>query len=254
MIRPSQEPLILKVVRQHFPQAVSSPEKLAFDSRNREFENVRHFLVRHLFVSTKNHGKPLFFGKAGNGVIDHLPHLHLRQLLVRLGIFVGACDRTMPRLFLFFDGGFLATGFLGSFVKDQIAGDGEEEGGEFGGGLISLGGFPDSKKNLLGDVFSVSRAIGHLCDRSDDGSLVLFHEETKGFVVATGDAGHPGHVFIVGVLNFPHEFLSGVNQMNRQESREFPRIYFDWPVKEDLHTIFENSERIAPQGVIDREQ
>ena len=45
----------------------------------------------------------------------------------------------MPVVLLLFDGKFFSSGFLGRFVENEISGDGEEEGREFGRRLVAFG-------------------------------------------------------------------------------------------------------------------
>lgn len=84
---------------------------------------------------------------------------------------------------------FAATAATG-FVENEISGDCVEPGGEFGGGFVARGAFPDADEDLLGDVVGIVDVPEHSGYGPDDGALVEFDELLEGLDVAVFDLEH----------------------------------------------------------------
>src|SRR5690606_21319182 len=80
--------------------------------------------------------------------------------------------------------------FAAGFVENEVAGDGEKVGREFGFGPVAFRVTPDAEEHLLGDVLGFRRIAQHLRDRADDGALVSLDEFAESAVIARADALH----------------------------------------------------------------
>ena len=64
------------------PEAVSRSEELAFYRRNGEVQNAGNFIVGHALVSSKDHGKALFFWEVGNRLINGMLKFGVEHSLI----------------------------------------------------------------------------------------------------------------------------------------------------------------------------
>jgi hypothetical protein len=80
------------------------------------------------------------------------------------------------------------------FVEDQVAGDLEEPGGEFGGRLVARGGFPNADENLLREILRLELAAEHLGDGADDPVLMRLDQEPERFGVTLFYGVHPHQI------------------------------------------------------------
>ena len=154
-----------------------------------------------MLVTAQNHCKSLFFRKGGDGAVDDFSEFLLGQIVVGAGTDTLVFSSAVRFVFLLFERVFLATGLLPGGVEHEVARDSEKEGGEFGGGLVSLGGLPEPDEDLLGDILCVWGLVSHLGDGAKHGLLVLFDKASEGRFIAASDQRHQGNVLFVRILS-----------------------------------------------------
>jgi len=80
------------------------------------------------------------------------------------------------------------------FVENEVSGDGEQPGGEFGGRAVARRALPDADEDLLGDVLGVCVASQHFGDGADDAKLVALDQGLEGALVAGFHRQHKSDV------------------------------------------------------------
>ena len=83
---------------------------------------------------------------------------------------------------------------VADLVENEITGDGEQPCGEFGGGLVTVGGAPDTHKNLVSKLFCIRRGAGHAGDDACDAGLIFENEFAESLLIAVLNALHPREV------------------------------------------------------------
>jgi hypothetical protein len=76
------------------------------------------------------------------------------------------------------------------FVQAQVARDGEEPGGKFGGAFVAGAGFVNLQKNILRQVLGLDFVAQRAEDEIHHGLLVFFDQFGKGRAVAALHAQH----------------------------------------------------------------
>lgn len=83
------------------------------------------------------------------------------------------------------------------FVQAEVAGDGEEPGGEAGGDAVTGGGFPGLEEDLLGDVFGIPGIMEGSKDEVTHGLAVFIDQAFEGLEIPLLGAEHAGGIFVV---------------------------------------------------------
>lgn len=140
-------------------------------------------------MAAENERHALGFGQGGDGGIDGVPEFGLQYFGVRLA--VRAVLDQVVGVFLPFVGGhrFFSSAAAG-FVENEVAGDGEEVGGEFRVRAVAFGIAPDAEEDLLGDIFGIAGVAEHFGDGADHDVLVALDEGAERRVVTRADALH----------------------------------------------------------------
>lgn len=184
-------------------------EEDAFDGGEGEVEDFSNFLVGEVFVAAEDEGEALFFWQSVDGGVDGVLEFGLEGDVVGADLgFVGGL--LVVVVLALVHGDFVVPVAAAALVEDEVAGDGEEPGGEFGGGFVAWGGFPDAEEDLLGDVFGVVGATEHFGDGADHGVLVAFDKDFECLGVAGADVGHEDDVAIIAIRDgFQVKWLLG---------------------------------------------
>lgn len=176
-------------------EIVAGAEQQAFDGGQGHVEDDANVFVRHVFVTAKGHGEALFFGKA----LDSAVNGGFEFFALGSGVGLGALRGGVLDVVLLlggFDGDFAFASAAAHFIEDEVAGDGEQPGGEFGAGFVARGGTPDADKDLLGHVVGIVEVVEHAHHRSNHGALMGLHQLFKGAGIPFFDAEHQAHIFL----------------------------------------------------------
>ena len=132
----------------------------------------------------------MFLGECSDGLFERF----FEFVLLRLDVWAGCCvvGELSGLIILGFriERDFLAATAATGFVENEVSGDCVEPGGEFGGGFVARGAFPDADEDLLGDVVGIVDVSEHSGYGSDDGALVEFDELLEGLDIAVFDLEH----------------------------------------------------------------
>lgn len=80
------------------------------------------------------------------------------------------------------------------FIEAEVAGDGKEPGGKFGGLPVATARFIDLQEDVLSDVFGLGLVVEIAENEIQDFLFVLIHEFGKSGAVAAFHAEHEGGV------------------------------------------------------------
>jgi len=211
-----------------FAQVGSRAEEQAFDRGDGGFEDLGDFLVGHVLETPEHDGHALGFREGSDCAVDGILQFGVGDFLRRrAGGGIGVTDRRPVGVARIerHEAGALASAH---FVEDEVPGDREQPGGEFGGGVVAWRTLPDPDENLLGDVLSVGVASQHFGDGADNAELVALDEGFESAFVAGFDREHErdviGRRVVVWICAFGHlrGEESGFNHDDARKAREIP--------------------------------
>ena len=167
-----------------FAEVRPCAEEEAFDRGDGGSEDFGNFLVGHVFETPEHDRRALGLRQGRDGAGDGFLQFGVRDFLRGgAGGGVGMADRRTVGIARVErdEAGALAAAH---FVEDEISGDGEQPGGEFGGGVVAGRALPDADEDLLGDVLGVGFSAQHFRDRAHDAELVAPDEGLESSLVA----------------------------------------------------------------------
>ena len=194
---------------QTIAKIVAGAEEQAFDGGDCRFEDFGDFLVGHVFKTAEDDRHALGFREGGDSAGDSFLDFRLRDF------FRGGADGGV---------GMLHRGTVGiarierdeagalapaHFIEDEIAGDREKPGGEFGRGMVAGRALPDPDKDLLGEILGIRFATQHFCDRAHDAELMPFDEGLERPLVPRFDREHEGDILGGGIVIWAGAFGHG---------------------------------------------
>ena len=150
-----------------------------FGGRNGSSEDFGDFFVAQFAFAAEQDGSALFFGQFGESRVDLVENLSPLGGVGR-GEFAPIFELTVGmRLVVgmrFIQGIGWVSGAAADFVQAQIAGDGEEEGAEFGRRLIPFRRPPHLDEDGLGEVFGLHFIGQRAVNKADDRLLPAFDQ------------------------------------------------------------------------------
>ena len=164
-----------------------------------EAEDAGDFLVGKVVLAAKEDGQALFFGQGIEGLLDFGFEFVLQKGF-RRGESLVVFKLARRRFVGFGQAGFDGLGGMAraaaDFVEADVAGDGENPGGEFGGDLVAGGGLVNADEDDLGQVFRFGKIVQHAEHEADDGLFVFFHQLLEGAQVSVFGEEHERGIWV----------------------------------------------------------
>ena len=162
---------------------------------NGNAEDAGHFFDLQFFLEAQDEDFAIDGGNFSQGGLNIFRGL-LRKDLVERGkiFFVGELERM---LLLGIGEGVEALRFSGALpINDQVAGDGEEPGLEFGFAVVLVAAFEDADPGFLEKIFGALFVAGDVDEVAEQAVLILLDQAVEQVGVAALQAAGDGFGFI----------------------------------------------------------